>query len=68
MKIKIFGDVKQGCDYLTSGEVYDVLEGDENDSHVYVLDNDGDKILVITEKSEYYCSHLGPNAKAVFVD
>lgn len=66
MKIKIVGVVDEDCIYLTSGQVYDVLRSGLNDEVVDVIDDDGDLVTLLTENSD--CAHLGPNAKAVFVD
>lgn len=68
MKIKIVGVVDEDCSYLTSGQVYDVLRSGLNDEVVDVIDDDGDLVTLLTENSDWDCAHLGPNAKAVFVD
>lgn len=66
MKVLIVGNVR--CPYITSGKTYDVIEHDELES-VAVMDDEGDVITLLTERCKgYWCNHLGPSAKAVFVD
>lgn len=65
--IRIEGMLDSDCTYLTVGCSYEVLDMSLRMTLVWIIDDEGEGVAILTELSEYECSHLGPNAKAVFI-
>lgn len=67
--MKVFtNNVPTNCNYLTNGKHYEFEPELPECKYGHIIDDDGDRIYVITEKSVLMCSHLNDRASWEFVN
>ena len=67
--MKVFtNNVPTNCDYLTNGKCYDFEPTSPACKYGHIIDDVGDRIYIITEKSGLTCSLLDDKAAWEFVN
>lgn len=66
--MKVFtNSVPGNCDYLTNGKHYEFESESAEFKYGHIVDDVGDRIYIVTEKSIFMCSHLHDIASWEFV-
>lgn len=67
--MKVFtNNVPDNCSYLTNGKHYEFKPRSPELTSGGIVDDDGDRIEIITVNSEWKCSHLNDKAAWEFVN
>ncbi len=60
-------DVPHDCGYLTNGKQYEFTADSDDEGYGTIIDDEGYKCYIITEKSEFNCAYLNKMSAWKFV-